>query len=231
MSIAGKIFRKLLPRPIGTSITSCKILESDYGHAYSNFKWASIDKHNNPIPWYTYPAIEYLKQLDFSNKTVFEYGSGNSTIFWSKLVKKIVSVEDNKTWYQKVSNKISNFQINNCSLKFIPEEESYIKEIVNHENFDVIIIDGHYRTKCAQEVIKKLNPGGLIILDNSDWWVDTAKILRNFNLIQIDMSGFGPINYYTWTTSLFLHREFNFLTKNHNQPEHGIGALKQYAQE
>ena len=25
-----------------------------------------VDKDNNPIPWYTYPAIEYLSQFDYS---------------------------------------------------------------------------------------------------------------------------------------------------------------------
>lgn len=33
------------------------------------------DAAGNWLPWYTYPAIEYLKQLDFSQKTVFEYGA------------------------------------------------------------------------------------------------------------------------------------------------------------
>ena len=30
-----------------------------------------LDRDNNPIPWYTYPAIEYLSQFDYSNKEIF----------------------------------------------------------------------------------------------------------------------------------------------------------------
>lgn len=29
-----------------------------------------IDKDGNPIPWYTYPAIEYLSQFDYGDKKV-----------------------------------------------------------------------------------------------------------------------------------------------------------------
>ena len=39
----------------------------------------SVDCHGNPQPWYTYPAIEYLKGRDLSGKDVFEFGSGYST--------------------------------------------------------------------------------------------------------------------------------------------------------
>ena len=35
-----------------------------------------LDKDGNPIPWYTYPAIEYLSQFDYSDKEIFEYGCG-----------------------------------------------------------------------------------------------------------------------------------------------------------
>ncbi|MCL0042054.1 hypothetical protein M1N12_03225, partial [Peptococcaceae bacterium] len=35
------------------------------------------------------------------------------------------------------------------------------------------------------------------------------------------MTGFGPINGYTWTTSFFFHREFNFKPLHSRQPLHG----------
>src|SRR5688572_10403591 len=47
-----------------------------------------------PIPWYTYPAIEFIRQLDFSQSTVFEYGSGNSTMFWAASAARVISVEE-----------------------------------------------------------------------------------------------------------------------------------------
>lgn len=186
-----------------------------------------VDVDKQPLPWYTYPAIEYIKQLDFSNREVFEYGSGNSTIFWSKLAKRVVSIENNQKWYETISKRVGK----NVEVKLIIDDALYIKEIINHESFDVIVVDGYHRFDCAQAAVSKLKSGGIIILDNSDWHVKTAKLLRDSNLIQVDMTGLGPINAYTWTTSFFFHRDFNLQPKSINQPEHGIGALKQYAKE
>ena len=186
-----------------------------------------IDADKEPLPWYTYPAIEYIKQLDFSEKEVFEYGSGNSTVFWSKLAKRVVSIESDRTWYETVREKVES----NVEVKLIEDDDSYIQEISNHNSFDVIVVDGIHRLECAKTAIDKLKSGGMIILDNSDWHVKTAKLLRSNDLIEVDMTGLGPINAYTWTTSFFLRRDFNLQPKGSEQPTHGVGALKIYAEE
>ena len=184
-----------------------------------------VDAEQNFLPWYTYPAIEYIQQLDFSDLEVFEYGSGNSTIFWSKQAKKVISIENNPGWYEIISPKVAE----NVSLKLVDDKSSYIKEIENYDGFDVVVIDGSYRYECAQKAVNRLKPGGIILLDNADWHVQTAKLLRDSDLIEVDMTGLGPINAYAWTTSFFLHRDFNLKPKDVNQPKHGVGALKQYA--
>jgi precorrin-6B methylase 2 len=212
----------VLPEQIKTAIKCLKVLEIDYGHTYSVKEKAAIDKQGNPIPWFTYPAITYLKQLNFSNKLVFEYGSGNSTLFWGARAERVISVEHQEQWYQKMEKIISK----NTELKLI-KDSSYPQAISKYdEDFDAIVIDGagQYRYDCAVEAIKKLKSGGMIILDNSDWFVNTAKFLRESNLIQVDMSGFAPINSYTHTTSLFLSRDFDF--KYNQQPQNIIGSIK-----
>jgi len=205
-----------------------KILEVQYGHLRSARKWSAIDGQGRPIPWYTYPAIEYVTQFDLSNRRVFEYGAGNSTFFWSSLAERVVSVEDDEGWYQKLRGRVGE----NVALTFAPDKQDYLHWIAQAEmSFDVISIDGKYRDECAQISLDHLHPGGMIILDNSDWWVNAAKILREADLIQVDMSGFTPINGYTSTTSFFLHRDFRFSSRCQHQPRHSIGALKHYAPE
>ncbi len=229
-SIINKILRNIPPRSLGHFLACLKILEIDYGHLRSTFKYEAIDNFGHPIPWYTYPAIEYIKQLDFSNKTVFEYGSGNSSLFWAGIAKSVISIEENEHWYKKLTE--SN-KYNNLEIYLIQQERNYFNKILDFPyNFDVVIIDGIFnRYECAKIAINKLNRGGFIILDNSDWYVETSAFLRDFNLIEIDMAGFTPINGYTSTTSFFLHREFNFQPKFKHQPKHSIGALTQYANE
>jgi predicted O-methyltransferase YrrM len=96
----------------------------------------------------------------------------------------------------------------------------------NDAKYDVIVIDGIYRVSCSQIASNLLKNGGIIILDNSDWHTTAAGILRGKGFLQVDMFGFGPINDYTWATSLFFDRGFAMKTKSEIQPKHGIGSLK-----
>jgi len=93
----------VMPLNWRSSVRVARILCFSYGHLNSVSKKRSIDAGGEPIPWYTYPAIEYIKQLDFRYKSVFEYGAGNSTIFWSRIADHAVSVEDDEIWHETVS--------------------------------------------------------------------------------------------------------------------------------
>ncbi|MDF5731734.1 MAG: hypothetical protein PUP92_27940 [Rhizonema sp. PD38] len=217
------ILTKLVPKTISASFKTYQILNFKYGHLQTARDWACIDKDGSPIPWYTYPSIDYIKQLNFLEKEVFEYGSGYSSIFWAERCKSLVSVEDNEDWYNRIKIKLPV----NVDYYFINDTKSYINLILNNDKkFDVIIIDGSHRYECAVVARDQLSETGMIILDNSDWGEKTANFLRESDLIQVDMTGFGPINSYTWTTSFFFSRGFNFSPAYDRQPVHGIGSLK-----
>jgi hypothetical protein len=196
-----------------------QILKSDFCHE----KQTIANVSERPLAWYTYPALEYLNQLDFSDKTVYEYGCGSSTLFWSERAKKVCSVEHNIEWFKAVQQKLS---VNNI-LHLAENKDDYIDDINQFTDmFDVIIVDGAYRFECAQAAIPRLKCGGMIVLDNSDWCQTTAKLLREAGLIEVDMAGFGPINPYTWTTSFFLHRKFDIPPIQDIQPSPSIGSWK-----
>lgn len=193
----------------------------DYGYFESIIVKLPVDKSGNPLPWYTYPAIDYLKQFDLSNKTIFEWGSGNSSLFYANRALKVYSVEDNKDWFEKISyNKPSNLEL------FFATGDEYTSKIseLNIE-FDIIVIDASQRFECAIKSIKFLKANGMIILDNSDWFKNSAKYLRENGFIQADFFGFGPINNYTWTTSIFYSRDFKFDTLGNIQPHYITGGL------
>jgi hypothetical protein len=208
-----------------------KILEKEYALKKSMMEEACVDKDGNPIPWYTYPAIEYIKQLDLSDKSIFEFGSGNSSLFWADAAKEVISVEEDEKWYQSRLEA----KRNNMKILLKEKDEDYFNSILEeNKNFDVIVVDGKVRDKCCEVALKKIKNNGLIILDNTDWAnkVDEIgrgiKILKEANLIQVDFCGFGPINDYTWSTSFFFTRNFDFNSKNHPiQPANIIGGIHQ----
>lgn len=211
-------------------LSAVTILREEYALLRTMKEQICVDKNGEPIPWYTYPAIEYLKQLDFSEKKIFEFGSGNSSLFWAGRSSKVCSVEENKEWFTEMTKR----KKNNMTILFRRSGEKYYNAIVEQkEKFDIVVVDGNYdRDKCCENAIKKVTQNGLIILDNSDRVTDmeeyarAVSILKKANLIQVDFCGFGPINNYTWITSLFFTRQFDFPSVDGGlQPKKSIGNV------
>ncbi len=220
-----KIVLKLIPSSIKKQTKNFIILSKIYGQYKSIKNSSSINEKDETIPWYTYPAIEFLNQFDFSDKKVFEFGLGNSSLYWSERSLSLISIEHDYGWFNKMNDNIRS----NQRLFLKKNKDEYVKSINTFETkFDIIIIDGVFRQDCSMEVEKNLNlESGIVILDNSDWYAETAKFLRDsMNMIQIDFHGFGPINSYTWTTSLFLTRGVMIKPKNKIQPAYSLSALR-----
>lgn len=188
-----------------------------------------VDRDGAPIPWYTYPAIEYLSQFDYAGKKVFEYGCGNSSLFWAARAGKVVSVEDNPQWFAKWQKE---FSVPGLEICLCDEKAGYEETIfASGEKYDVIVVDGKRRAQCATAAVRALETGGIVILDDSDR-VNTSKeyqkavqILKAADLLQVDFYGFCPMNVYSKATSVFFSREFRFPLKYNIQPVNGLGNL------
>lgn len=140
------------------------------GYIHSIMKKSLKTSKNEYIPWMNYPVIEFLKERLTSDLLVFEYGSGASTIFFAKRVKKIISVEYDKEWYEKVKIILSEENTNNAKLlfqKLTPNYPLAIKNLGKNQAFDIVIIDGRERVKCAQTALKFLSQKGVLIFDDS----------------------------------------------------------------
>ena len=78
---------------------------STFGYSYlqSQGYWNDnpIDQ-DGYIPWYTYPAISFLKDIISPDMKVLEYGSGYSTLFYKDKVKELTTVEHDANWAQKI---------------------------------------------------------------------------------------------------------------------------------
>ncbi len=222
------IFKKLIPTKLLKILTNFKILAFDYAQYRTIRNWECVDKQNKKIPWYTYPSIEYLDNIDFTGKSICEFGSGNSSFYWARKSKTVVSIEHDEEWHDKIKP----FLNANQRLILSSDDVNYENSIKSLDTrFDVIIIDGIRRSECAQIIADYLNSdseeGFMVILDNSDWYKNTCRFLREkLNLIEVDFHGFGPINNYTSTTSIFLSRNFRFSPVNKQQPNYSIAAVR-----
>ena len=205
-------------------LASCaNILRNVYGYVESVRLGNAVDRNGAELPLYTYAAIEYLDQFDYSAKRVFEFGAGASTLYWMRRAREVVSVDNSREWCDKLAPRLAG----NARVLFA-EGAGLPAAIRQFEApFDVIIIDsGGYRYDCAREAVGKLADGGLVVLDNADWHPATAALLKQSVLLQVDMTGFKPCYSHTSSTSLFFHRAFDFPTVAGRQPVFGLGAKR-----
>src|SRR5687767_9452201 len=72
------------------------------------------------LPWFSYAAIDFLRGHLNDEMKVCEYGSGGSTLFFSRRVQSVHAIEDNERWYELVRQKILDEGIDNVRLKLCP---------------------------------------------------------------------------------------------------------------
>jgi hypothetical protein len=72
-----KPLERVLPRPASSlvrSVVTAVITPVDFafrsGHARSSFANRAVTAGGQPLPWYTYPAIDFLQARDFSDRTI-----------------------------------------------------------------------------------------------------------------------------------------------------------------
>ncbi|RZK43733.1 MAG: FkbM family methyltransferase [Pedobacter sp.] len=210
-------------RALATLVTKPKRLYSilSFGHkGYLNsIGWfkafdaqQAVDGNNQPIPWVTYSFIDFIKPRLTGDLSIFEYGSGNSTLFYARNVKKVVSVEHDEAWYQKiVTEKAKNAEMIFCKLDVDGE---YAKKALSlGEKFNIIIVDGRDRVNCCKYAVSAISENGVIILDDSERETyQNARILLEENgFKELSFSGISPGLFYEKATSVF-YKTNNCLT-------------------
>ncbi|MDY6913835.1 MAG: class I SAM-dependent methyltransferase [Planctomycetota bacterium] len=173
----------------------------------------SVANDNQPIPWYTYASAAFLKDRIRPEWSVFEYGSGNSTLWWAELVHKgkVISCEHEAAWYEIMRDRVPDHV--ELHYQALEPEGNYSGFITRHPNrFDVIVIDGRQRLACAEYASGALKSGGVIVWDNSDRedYRPGFDLLQQQGFKRLEFTGMGPINSMGWSTSI-LYRPNNCL--------------------
>jgi SAM-dependent methyltransferase len=132
------------------------------------------------LPFFSYAAIDFLRTYLQPDMSVFEFGSGGSTLFFAQLVKCVTSVENSGECFDEVVARVKEKNLVNVEIKLRPfnakdprdfEESEYLQSI-SGETFDVIVIDGAeewtpVRPLCFRHAEQWMKPGGIIVVDDS----------------------------------------------------------------
>jgi precorrin-6B methylase 2 len=166
-----------------------------------------VDINKDPIPWVTYSYIDFIKPFLTKNKTVFEYGSGYSSMFYASKVHKLITIEHDEAWYQKLKPELAE----NVDITFVGLTEAYPKAILEHDElFDIIVIDGRKRIECIRYAVKKIKAEGVIVLDDSerDKYKEGIQYLKDQGFMKIDFWGISPAYFHNKCTTVF-SKDFN----------------------
>ena len=91
-----------------------------------------------------------------------------------KKIKYLTSFEADNYWYEKVEGLIKEHNLSNkvnylkCSSPI-----EYRKKISKFKNnsLDFCLVDGDHRDLCALNILPKLKPGSLLVIDNANWYL------------------------------------------------------------
>jgi hypothetical protein len=176
----------------------------DYGWFKSVAARAPIDNDGMPIPWITYPALRFLEKRVNRTMSVFEYGSGNSTLWWARRVKEVFSCEHDRVWFERIKEVIpTNVILYQIDLEYGREYAKKISEY--HQTFDIIVIDGRDRVNCGKNCLSAIKEQGVIIWDDSDqecYEAGYQHLLKN-GYKRIDFEGMAPVRVDRRCTAIF----------------------------
>lgn len=205
--------KRLLPASVSNFIRSAltAFLTPVYfsyqnGHFLSSFLMAAVSKRLKPLPWYTYPCIDFLKFQDFADCRVLEFGAGQSTLFWSERSKSVTAFEGHEAWFDKLRTKIgANVALHLVSLESPEKTGSEIRSILcaaSAEKFNVVVIDGLFRPEMVPIAIDYLSDDGLLICDDSEGY-EFFERLKDSGLMRVDFYGQQPGVILPHSTSIY----------------------------
>lgn len=168
-------------------------------------EWQHRDADGMVLPWYTKSFLDELVTWDLSDKIVFEYGAGASTVWWNKKAKHVFTVESNERYFEALIKHIGSHSV----MMYTPSKADYIEySTVHPSKWDIVIVDGEpiaWRDDCIKTVLPFMKPGGCLIIDNwlqpSVGWMPSEETQRL--LSQYPVQVYAQEGHPDWKTAVF----------------------------
>ncbi|CAD5372632.1 Methyltransferase domain protein [Rubrivivax sp. A210] len=165
----------------------------DSGWVLSFLSKSPVDHEGRAIPWMTLPFVDFIGGRLRSTMRIFEFGCGNSTLFYATRVKTVEAVEHDPTWAERMRSQTpSNVQI--IELPLVRGGEYCRAAMRSAVKYDLIVVDGRDRVNCILNAVEALSPGGCLVLDDSERPVYRPGIdaLVSASFRRLDFSGVAP---------------------------------------
>lgn len=125
------------------------------------------------LPWITDGATEFIDNFIADRKAakgtvkVFEFGAGNSTLYFLSRGCVVRSIEHESDWATKVSQTAEVFGYSS-QLQINCENRPYHQHYQD-QDYDIILVDGRDRMLCMSHILARgLNDDSILVFDNSE---------------------------------------------------------------
>lgn len=138
------------------------------------------ERRHKQTPWFTSESVLLLDRLLRRSDVGIEWGSGRSTVWFARRVHRLISIEHVPEWRQKVEQMLAVVNLTNVDLR-LAEYDAHsestspyvcVLEELPTESVDFAVVDGMARDQITMGLLDKIRPGGLLILDNANLYLD-----------------------------------------------------------
>jgi hypothetical protein len=134
-------------------------------------------------PWLTQAAVGALEAMLQPRDRGLEYGSGRSTTWLVRRTAHLVSVETDKAWYARVRSRLRDAGLfDRVDYRLVPADDRAgclaVAEALQTSSLDYVLVDGAWRDAVALRATELLKPGGLLIVDNANWFLPATRRSR-----------------------------------------------------
>jgi predicted O-methyltransferase YrrM len=150
-------------------------------YVYHRTRQLFYERAHPDDPWLTPTAIGLLATLLRPADTGAEFGSGRSTLWFAARVAALTSVEHDLRWHETVTARLKDRGLGNVDYILAPEDQpmerggdsAYARTALAFpdSSLDFALVDGHYRDYSAKFIMPKIKPGGMLIIDNVNWYL------------------------------------------------------------
>jgi predicted O-methyltransferase YrrM len=137
-------------------------------YLYNRTRQLIYERGHADAPWLTPAAIGLLESLLRPADRGVEFGSGRSTAWFARRVAALTSVEHDERWYETVTATLRARGLRNVDYILAPGDQPVER---GDESIDFALVDGHYRDYSAKFILPKIKPGGMLIIDNVNWYL------------------------------------------------------------
>jgi hypothetical protein len=174
-----------------------------------------MNKFESFVPLMHYNEYKLVEKYLNKDDILLEWGSGNSTMYWSGIVKKVITIEHDIDFYNQTETAIKIYDIKNIEnifvpqLKLVPNRENRYKVFEKYINyprenklkFTKALIDGRGRKFCALSILDMIDENVIIFIhdfnyNNVEGYEDENyfdDILKHYDIVERVTDGQGMV--------------------------------------